>query len=155
MKNTLFVDWRGKAFICDHDIHGEHTLGDLMTDSLESALERRQKLLDEGLSFRICKECNDIMRIGHSPVLESGSGGIFRDWIYDLYKESADPLSNATLAFKWIYKIYEKENRLDRLVNRLLEMDAELAKVRRSRIWRILNTVKRVNKRVDRLVHHA
>ncbi len=121
MKNTLFLDWRGKAFICDHDIHGEHTLGDLMTDSLESVLERRQKLLDEGLSFRICKECNDIMRIGHSPVLASGAGGIFRDWIYDLYKETDDPLSNATVAFKWIYKIYEKENRLDRLVNRLLE----------------------------------
>lgn len=76
LKNTLFIDWRGKAFICDHDIHGEYPLGDLMTEAFELILERRDKLLKAGLSFKICRECNDIMRIGDSPVLESGAGGI-------------------------------------------------------------------------------
>jgi hypothetical protein len=140
MKNTLFVDWRGKAFICDHDIHGEYTLGDLIAEPLPTILKRRQKLLDEGLSFKICKECNDVMRIGDSPILESGAGGIFRDWVYNLYKETEDPLSEATPPFKWIYQIYEKENRLDRLVNHLLQIEkslqAELAAVHRSKAWR-------------------
>lgn len=122
MKNTLFVDWRGKAFICDHDIHGEYGLGDLMAEPLATILVRRQHLLDEGLSFKICRECNDVMRIGDSPILGSGAGGIFRDWIYDLYKDTDEPLSAATQPFKWIYKIYEKEDRVDRLVNRLLEI---------------------------------
>jgi sulfatase maturation enzyme AslB (radical SAM superfamily) len=159
MKNTLFLDWRGQAFICDHDLHGDHTLGDLMTDSLETILERRKKLLDEGLSFQICRECNDIMRIGDSPILKSGAGGIFRDWIYDLYKETDDPLSHATAEFKWIYRIYEKEKRLDRLVNRLLEVEqslqAELATVRRSKTWRIVNSAKRARVSLARFVNHV
>lgn len=158
MKNTLFIDWRGKAFICDHDIHGEYGLGDLIAEPLEAIVERRQKLLDEGLSFKICRECNDIMRIGDSPILESGAGGIFRDWIYDLYKETDDALSEANEPFKWIYKIYEKENRVDRLVNRLLRIEkplqAELAEfkaVRRSKAWRILMTARQIRDRFTRL----
>jgi len=138
----------GKAFICDHDIHGEYGLGDLIAEPLEAIVERRQKLLDEGLSFKICRECNDIMRIGDSPILESGAGGIFRDWIYDLYKETGDPLSEANEPFKWIYKMYEKENRVDRLVNRLLRIEkslqaelAEFEEVRRSKAWRILRRI--------------
>lgn len=123
MQNTLFVDWRGKAFICDHDLHGEYGLGDLMTESLEAVLERRQKLLDDGVSFDICRGCNDIMRVGGSPPLQSGAGGIFRDWIYQLYRDEQETLSEATPPFKWIYAIYEKQHRLDRLVNRLLAIE--------------------------------
>lgn len=156
LKNTLFIDWRGKAFICDHDIHGEHGLGDVIAEPLKTILERRQKLADEGLSFPICRACNDVMRIGDSPILESRAGGIFRDWIYDLYNDVDDPLSEAAAPFKWIYKIYEKENRVDRLVNRLLgiekSLQEELAAVRRSRTWRIIHTMKRVRNRLSRLV---
>jgi sulfatase maturation enzyme AslB (radical SAM superfamily) len=162
MKNTLFIDWRGKAFICDHDIHGEYGLGDLLAEPLETVLGRRAKLLDEGLSFKICQQCNDVMRIGDSPILESGAGGIFREWIYDLYKETDDPLSEATPSFKWVYQIYKKEGRLDRLLNHLLKVEksaqaeitalqvevtalqAQFAAVRRSKTWRIVNTAKRI-----------
>ncbi len=148
-----------------------------MAEPLETIRGRRQKLLDEGLSFKICKECNDVMRIGDSPILESGAGGIFRDWIYDLHKETEDPLSEATPPFKWIYKIYEKEKRLDRLVNRLLGTEksvqqesavlraelavlrvelaglhTELAAVRRSKTWRIVNAARRVRNSVAHLI---
>ncbi|MFL6446246.1 MAG: radical SAM protein [Bryobacteraceae bacterium] len=169
MKNTLFVDWRGKAFICDHDIHGEYGLGDLVTEPLEAVLERRERLLQQGLTFKICRECNDVMRIGDSPVLDSGAGGIFRDWIYDLYKQADDPLSEANPSFKWIYQLYAKENRIDRLVNRLLLVEKsvqadsarlqvelsllqqELAAVRSSVTWRIINTAKKMRQRLTNL----
>lgn len=157
MQNTLFVDWQGKALICDHDLHGEYGLGDLMTEPLETVLDRRQKYLDEGLSFDICRNCNDIMRVGGATPLESGSGGIFRDWIYALYRDDDDPLSEATAPFRWIYAIYEKENRVNRLVNRLLaiekslhaenqRMREELDAVYGGRAWRALRAVKRFGK---------
>jgi MoaA/NifB/PqqE/SkfB family radical SAM enzyme len=159
MRNTLFIDWRGKAFICDHDIHGEYGLGDLLDEPLETILARRQQLLDQGLSFKICRECNDIMRIGDTPIFENGAGGIFRDWIFDLYKDTDDPLSEATAPFRWIYKIYEKEGRIDLLVNRLLKIEkslqaekaavqAEIAAVRRSKTWRIYYALNRLRARL-------
>ena len=52
--------------------------------------------------------------------------GIFRDWIYELYRDDDDPLSEATPPFKWIYAIYEKEHWLNRLVNRLLGIEKSL-----------------------------
>ena len=125
LKNTLFIDWRGKVFICDHDIHGEHGLGDLMTEPLEVILARRQKLVHDGLPFQICRECNDLLKVGFRP-LASGAGGQLPEWIYSLYQEAAEPLSEATTGLKWIYKIYEKENRVDRLVNRLLKIEKTL-----------------------------
>lgn len=126
MANTLFVDWRGQAFICDHDLHGEYPLGDLMTESLEAVLARRQALLDRGVSFKICRECNDIMRVGNALPIPSGAGGNFRDWIYHLHKEQPRPLPHATPPFAWIYRIYAQENRLDRMVDRLLEIERDL-----------------------------
>ena len=126
LKNTLFVDWRGKVFICDHDIHGEYGYGDLVTEPLEVILGRREKLLDAGLSFEICKNCHDLLKVGFQP-LESQAGGRLPDWIYDLYKAENDGLSHATSGFKWLYAIYQKEDRLDRLVNRLLLIEKNAA----------------------------
>jgi MoaA/NifB/PqqE/SkfB family radical SAM enzyme len=125
LKNTLFVDWRGKVFICDHDIHGEYGYGDLVAEPLATILERRDKLLAEGLSFKICQECHDLLKVGFLP-LESGAGGRLPDWIYELYREPGAGLSHGTTGFKWLYEIYKKEGRLDRLVNRLLEIEIEL-----------------------------
>jgi hypothetical protein len=123
LKNTLFVDWRGKVFICDHDLHGEHGLGDLVAEPLELVLERRSTLLAQGLSFKICGECHDLLKFGFHP-LESGAGGVLSEWIYDIYRaDDSDRLPEATLSLKWLFEIYQKENRLDRLVNRLLTVE--------------------------------
>ena len=150
LKNTLFVDWRGKVFICDHDIHGEYGYGDLVTEPLEIILERREKLLDAGLSFEICKNCHDLLKVGFQP-LESQAGGRLPDWIYDLYKAENDGLSHATSGFKWLYAIYQKEDRLDRLVNRLLLIEKnaalELKKVKSEN----LNLQKSVGEKEDRI----
>ena len=126
LENTLFVDWRGRAYICDHDIHGEHELGDLAVEPLATILERKRQLLDKGVSLEICRNCNDVMRIGGSELLPGGRGGVFRDWLYDLHRSDYKPLSAANPALRWIYGIYEKEGRTDRFVNRLLEADRSL-----------------------------
>jgi hypothetical protein len=123
MKHTLFVDWEGKAHICDHDIHGEYLLGDLMTEPLAAILGRRQRLLDDSSSLAICRGCNDIMRVGGTWPLESRGGGNFRDWVYYLHQDLADPLAEANEAMRWIYQIYQKENRADRFANRLLGLE--------------------------------
>ena len=64
IQHTLFVDWRGRALLCDHDLHGEHLLGNLVTEPLELVLARRQKLIDEGVSFKMCAQCNDFLKMG-------------------------------------------------------------------------------------------
>ena len=141
MKNTLFVDWQGKAHICDHDLHGDYGLGDLMTEPLETVLTRRQSLLEDSSALKICRECNDIMRIGGTLPLASGGGGNFRDWVYYLHQDLEDPLSEASEPLKWIFQIYQKENRTDRFANRLLAIEkatqAELQLTRRELADRI------------------
>jgi len=97
-----------------------------MTEPLETVLARRQRLVEEGVSFKICQQCNDVMRVGNATPLPSGAGGIFRDWIFNLYQDQPQLLPAATPPFRWIYRIYEKEQRLDRMVNRLLEIEAGL-----------------------------
>jgi radical SAM protein with 4Fe4S-binding SPASM domain len=123
MKNTLTVDWQGKVHICEHDLHGEYQLGDLMTEPLEVVLERREKLLADSTALEICKGCNDVMRAGGTPPLDSKAGGLMRDWIYYLHKDIEDPLSEMNEAMKWIFKIYQKENRADRFANRMVEFE--------------------------------
>ena len=125
MAHTLFVDWRGHAHICDHDLHGEYELGDLTAEPLAEILARREARLRDSSALKICGECNDIMRAGGSFPLASGAGGIFRDWIYYLFQDLADPLSEASEPLKWIYQIYAQEKRTDRLVNRLLAIEKE------------------------------
>jgi hypothetical protein len=65
-----------------------------------------------------------------------------------------DPLCEATQSFKWIYQIYEKEQRLDRLVNRLLAIQkatqAELEQMRSGKGWRLISAARSVR---DRLTH--
>jgi hypothetical protein len=128
MKNTLTVDWQGKVHICEHDLHGEYQLGDLMTESLEVVLERREKLLKDSTALEICKGCNDVMRAGETPPLDSRAGGVVRDWVYYLHKDMQDPLSEMNEAMRWIYRIYEKEGRTDRFANRMIEIEKGVQK---------------------------
>ena len=106
-----------------------------MTEPLETVLSRRQSLLEDSASLKICRECNDIMRIGGTLPLASGGGGNFRDWVYYLHQDLEDPLSEASEPLKWIFQIYQKENRTDRFANRLLAIEkatqAELQLTRR------------------------
>jgi hypothetical protein len=101
--NTLFIDWRGMAFICDQDIHGEHTLGDLASEPLDVVLARRQRLIDEGVSFKICNECRDVMKMGTDDGL--------RQWVYGAFGQDLGQISPSLNArMKWIFDLYKREN---------------------------------------------
>jgi radical SAM protein with 4Fe4S-binding SPASM domain len=123
MKNTLTVDWQGKVHICEHDLHGQYQLGDLMTEPLEVVLARREALLLDSTALEICKGCNDVMRAGGTPPLDSKAGGLMRDWVYYLFKDMEDPTSEMNEAMKWIFRIYQKEGRADRFANRMVELE--------------------------------
>jgi sulfatase maturation enzyme AslB (radical SAM superfamily) len=134
LANTLFIDWRGRAFICDHDIHGEHGLGDLVAEPIEAVLDRRQALIRDGVNFKICHECNDALKMG-MHLFPGDVGGILRDWLYDVYRDDeADPLSEASPQLQWLHTLYKRENRVDRMVNKLLArgkaQDVELERLR-------------------------
>ena len=120
--HTLFVDWQGRALLCDHDLHGEYPLGNLVTEPLELILARRQKLIDGGVSFKMCAQCNDFLKMGFHP-LGHADGGTVSEWVYELHRDNADPLADANPAMRWLYQVYAKENRTDRMVNRLLALE--------------------------------
>jgi hypothetical protein len=118
MKNTLTVDWQGKVHICEHDLHGAYELGDLMTEPLEVVLERRELLLKDSTALEICKGLQRRHEGRGTPPLASLNGGLFRDWVYYLFKDMDDPISEMNDVMKWIIRIYEKEGSTDRFVNR-------------------------------------
>lgn len=125
IQHTLFIDWRGQALICDHDLHGEYPLGDLLTEPLGTIQERRQALIEKGVTFKMCAQCNDLLKMGFHP-LGHPAGGIISDWVYDLHRDAdTAPLPEANPAMRWLYQLYAKEDRVDRLVNRLLKVDRE------------------------------
>lgn len=134
LKHTLFVDWRGRVHICDHDLHDEHLLGDLTIEPLTTVLTRRQQLIDHGLPFKMCHDCTDLLK-GGFHLIENDVGGRLPEWIYELFKEeNREPLGEATPALKWIYRIYEQHGRADRFANQLLAIEkilqADLARER-------------------------
>jgi hypothetical protein len=121
LRSTLFIDWRGQTFICDHDIHGEHSLGNLVSESLEAILERRQRLIDEGVTFRICGECNDVLKMG-VKIFPDGYSGTLRDWVYDVYRDDdRAALADESPQIRWLYDLYVRESRTDRMVKRLMD----------------------------------
>jgi hypothetical protein len=133
IQHTLFVDWQGRALICDHDLHGEYPLGDLLTEPLETILARRQKLIDEGVNFKMCAQCNDFLKMGFYPAGHV-EGGTVSEWVYALHEDNDNPFADTNPAMRWLFKVYAKENRLDRFANRLIRLEqtarAELARER-------------------------
>lgn len=125
LANTLFVDWRGKVLLCDHDLHGEYGYGDLVTESLATILARREAMLAAGLAFSICRDCRDLLKTGFRP-LASEAGGRLPEWIHDLYAESPEKFTHATASFRWLYAVAEQQGRIPRLVDKLLSIESNL-----------------------------
>lgn len=136
MRDTLFVDWQGHAHLCDHDLLGEHVIGDLTEDSLETILERRAQNLTAFPPPRVCVDCRDVLRVAREAPLASGAGGDVRAWVDSLHATTPAPLSPATPAFRWIYEIAKQSGRVDRLVDRLLRIEAEQHQELTSRLAR-------------------
>ncbi len=80
--STLFVAWNGQALACCHDLAAQGVIGDLVADDWGEILRERNRILDQGVRFPICRGCNDMYRFdkdslpGDTPLSE---------WLYDLY----------------------------------------------------------------------
>ena len=146
LKGTLFIDWQGKAHICDHDLHGEYLLGDVVNEPLEVILERRDELLKNGLNLKMCNECNDAHRIGGTLLLGTA---ISPGWMFDLLGDRSD-LSGPVKTF---CKIFQKDSRVDRVADKLLSMStADFARIRNGRNWKLIHRAKSARNAVRKLL---
>ncbi len=143
LRNTLFIDWRGQVLPCSHDLKGEHVYGDLTQDRLSTVLERRDQMLAEGLTFGICRNCNDLLRVGFYP-LPGDAGGPLSEWIFDIYKNPPGYHAAATAALKWLYKICVQNGRGELLVEKLAQVEQDLQVV-------LANTRLELNRRSQRV----
>lgn len=89
--DTTFVAWDGLALACCQDVAGAAVLGDLTKMPVEELAAIRASILENGVSFPMCPECDDINRLCHDkPPL----GATLNEWIYRLY-ESEDSRTTA------------------------------------------------------------
>ncbi len=89
---TLFVAWNGQVLACCHDLGGEGVIGDLVTEEVETILGKRQQIMETGVRFPMCKECNDMYRFTLDATPDAKP---LSEWIYSLYgsaDEGADKL---------------------------------------------------------------
>jgi hypothetical protein len=83
-EDTLFVAWNGDVLACCHDLAGLGRLGSLVEDRLGDIVEKRRAVLERGLPFPMCKECNDTYRIARDPTPDRHP---LSEWIYALYSK--------------------------------------------------------------------
>jgi hypothetical protein len=62
-----------------------------------------------------------------------------RDWVYDVYRAEDGPaLSGESPQIRWLYDLYARENRTDRMVKRLMERSSRMLDDIRKREDRII-----------------
>lgn len=88
--DTLFVAWNGDVLACCHDLEGLGRLGSLVDDRLADIIDKRRAALEGGLSFPMCRDCNDTYRIADEPTPDRRP---LSEWIYALYStgDAAEP----------------------------------------------------------------
>ena len=79
--NTLFVAWDGQVLACCHDLQGKGKIGDLGQDDLDRILEKRQSIMQKGVQFPMCENCNDMYRFARDLTPD---GRPLSEWNYML-----------------------------------------------------------------------
>lgn len=83
---TTFVAWNGSVLACCQDLAGVGVLGDLAQMTIDELAMKRARVLEEGVHFPMCPDCDDLNRLAtENPP----PGGSLSEWIYRLY-ESED-----------------------------------------------------------------
>ena len=78
MARHNFIAWDGRILSCCHDLHGENAHGTVAdTDFLELA-RLKTPIVDEGPTYRICRECNDCERMHGAQILRIVPTGSFQ-----------------------------------------------------------------------------
>lgn len=133
---TLFVAWNGQVLACCHDLHGEGVIGDLVTGDLATILDRKQRIVRQGVHFPMCEECNDIYRFAQDPTPD---GRPLSEWIYLLAG------SQGPGASKLMHIIRRQEARI-------AELEQLVAGYERGRWIRFTRWLHRVKRRLTRQV---
>lgn len=117
---TTFVAWDGLALACCHDLTGAGEIGEL-TRMLMTELEaRRAKILEEGVDFPMCSDCNDLYRLSDGEPPHSVS---LNEWIYRLYESEDSRTETLTTALR------QSEEELANLRTQLANIEAQNAEL--------------------------
>jgi hypothetical protein len=70
-----FVTWEGVVLACCNDLTGETTLGELVSEGIDSVIQRKEQVLREGTFFPLCGNCDVGVRflkvVRQAPELSS------------------------------------------------------------------------------------
>jgi hypothetical protein len=95
--DTTFVAWDGLALACCQDVAGAAVLGDLTKMPVEELAAMRASILEDGVRFPMCTECDDINRLCHD---EPPLGATLNEWIYRLYESEDSRMAALTEALR-------------------------------------------------------
>lgn len=67
-----FIAWDGSILSCCHDLHAENKLGHISEDEFIDIAMRKTLSVEQGPTFRICKDCNDCERARPEQIISIG-----------------------------------------------------------------------------------
>jgi hypothetical protein len=135
--DNTFVAWDGQVLACCQDVAGSAVLGDLTTMSMEELAAIRRRILDEGVDFEMCEECDDIYRFYHD---EAPAGASLSEWIYHLYESEDSRLAMLADALRQREgELAEARAQAETLEDEIEQLRATIADYERGRFIRFMN----------------
>jgi sulfatase maturation enzyme AslB (radical SAM superfamily) len=64
-----FIAWDGRILSCCHDLHAENVLGHVSEDDFLDLAVRKTAVVDQGPTYRICRDCNDCERLQPAQIV--------------------------------------------------------------------------------------
>jgi hypothetical protein len=121
--DNTFVAWDGSVLACCQDVAGAAILGDLTTMPMESLANVRRQILERGVDFPMCPDCDDIYRLYHD---EPPPGASLSEWIYQLYENEDSRTAALTNALRLT------ETELEDVRSQLAVLESENAHLRQT-----------------------
>jgi len=135
--STLFVAWTGEVLACCHDLEGKGRIGDLVTEDLDVILERKQKIVEDGVGFPMCENCNDMYRFSQDSTPD---GAPLSEWIYSLY------VGEDARTARLIEVIKQRDSYIHSLEQRNQSLEDENLAYRNGRVMRFLRWIKEIKR---------
>ena len=137
--DTLFVAWNGQVLACCHDLEGKGRVGDLVTENLGDVLDRKRRVIRQGLWFPMCENCNDMYRFVQDSTPD---GRPLSEWVYLL--SGGEGQTTALLV-----------DTIVRLEARIQELESLIARYERGRFIRFASWLHSVKQKLLRRAHRA
>jgi MoaA/NifB/PqqE/SkfB family radical SAM enzyme len=143
---TLFVAWSGDVLACCHDLAGGTRLGNLVTDPLDSILEKKAEIAHRGVMFNICRGCVDMQRYmtDNTPDRQP-----LAEWIYTLYAKGDEQAQQFAKHIQAAGDaLDEKDREINELRALLLRRQQQIEEMRGSISWRVMEPLRQVKAKV-------